>query len=171
MKTRPKLTDAVEAKILTWIRSGVYAHVAAEAEGIPWEVFEQWLGWGTRRSPRPIRRYARFAANVREAAAFGRLRAEMKIFEKDAKLWLLSGPGKERQDYPGWSSAAKAIPRRAKGEPDLFADPALAALLEAMLNALEPFPDARRAAVAALYRPRPEQGRVPTPPDGEEAGE
>jgi hypothetical protein len=150
MSTRPQLTDAVESRILVWIRSGAFPHTAAAAEGIPLEVFEQWLAWGTRKSPPPRPRYRRFARQVEQAAAVGRVRAEIKILQKDPKLWLLSGPGRERLDCPGWTSATKPVARPGQRDINLFADPQLAGLLEALLAALAPFPDARRAAVQAL---------------------
>jgi hypothetical protein len=110
MSIRPKLTDAIEHKILVWIRSGVYPHVATEGEGIPQDVFARWLALGSRRKPPPSPRYRRFAESVRQAAAVGRMRAEIRALEKDPKFWLLSGPGKERPDNPGWTTALKAQP-------------------------------------------------------------
>jgi hypothetical protein len=150
MSTRPRLTDAIEHKILVWIRSGVYPHVAAEAEGIPQEVFQRWLAHGTRRQPPPSPRYRRFAEHVRQAVAVGRMRVEIRVLEKDPKFWLLSGPGKERPDYPGWTTAVKALPPRDERVINLFADPVFAKLVETLLTALIPFPEARKAAVEAL---------------------
>jgi hypothetical protein len=150
MSKRPRLTDALENKILVWIRSGAFPHIAAEAEGIPTEVFHRWMAWGTRRSPLPRERYRRFAHNVQQAAAFGRLRVEIAIRDKDPKFWLLSGPGKKRPGCPGWTSASKPLPAPDPRELNLFADPQLAGLLEKILAALAPFPEARQAAVEAL---------------------
>ena len=150
MSNRPKLTDAIEHKILVWIRSGVYPHVAAEAEGIARDVFERWLALGTRRKPPPGPRYRRFAENVLQAAAVGRLRVEIRALEKDPKFWLLSGPGKERPDNPGWTTALKAQPVKDQRVMNLFEDPAFAKVIEALLAALIPFPEARKAAVEAL---------------------
>jgi hypothetical protein len=159
MNTRPKLTEALEHRIVMWIRSGAHAHVAAEAEGVPYEVFDRWLERGTRKSPRPPAHYRRFAHSVRTAVAVSRIRAEIEVAKEDPRCWLLSGPGKERPDYAGWSSAGKAMPRPDRGEVNLFADPALAGVLEAVLKALAPFPEARRAVADALAAPEP-----PPPP-------
>jgi hypothetical protein len=150
MDTRTKLTDAIEHKIIAWIHSGAFAHVAAEAAGVRPEVFEQWLAWGTRTRPRPIPRYRRFAHHVRQAVAVGRLLAEARVYDKDPKTWLLSGPGKEQADCPGWSATVKAVPRRSRSEVNLLADPRLADLVQNILKALEGFPDARQAVAAAL---------------------
>ena len=148
MSTRPRLTAALENKILVWIRSGDYPHLAAEAEGIPQEVFEQWLARGT--GKRASRRYRDFARNVRKASAIGRIRAEIRVLEKDPKLWLLSGPGKERADCRGWTSAVKGTAGAGAREVNLFAEAELAGFLEALLAALAPFPEARKAVAEAL---------------------
>jgi hypothetical protein len=148
MSTDPKLTAEIEDRILVWIRNGAFPHLAAEAEGVPQEVFESWLARGSQK--RASRRYRDFARNVRKAIAVGRIRAEIRVLEKDPKLWLLSGPGKERSDCPGWTATVKSVPRRDAGPANLFADPAGVALVAALLAALAPFPDARRAAAQAL---------------------
>jgi hypothetical protein len=162
MSTRPRLTAEVEDKILVWIRSGAFPHVAAEAEGVPQEVFERWLARGD--APRAGPRYRRFAANVRKAVAVARLRTEIRVLEKDPKFWLLSGPGKDRPGCRGWASAVKVAAEAAPAGVNLFADPVLSGLLEALLAALAPFPEARKAAVQALAErapaenPRSEKG-------------
>ncbi len=155
MSIRPTLTDEVEDRILMWVRSGAFPEVAAEAEGVPAEVFARWMAWGSRTQPPPRPRYRRFVRNVRQAAAQARLRSEIKVREKDLKFWLLSGPGKERPGCPGWTTAVKGLPPRDEAALNLFADPALAGLLETLLAALAPFPEARRAAVEALRAAEP----------------
>jgi hypothetical protein len=152
MSTAPRLTDDLEHKILVWIRSGAFPHIAAAAEGVAPEVFDQWLERGTRKTPRPGRRYRRFARNVLQAIGVARIRAEIRALEKDPKFWLLSGPGKDRPDCPGWTGAVRA---RAAARPDEFnalSDPVLAPLLEQLLVALLPFPEARLAAVQTLQK-------------------
>ena len=99
MSNRPKLTDAIEHKILVWIRSGVYPHVAAEAYGVPRALFEKWMRHGEKHRTQPYRRFWR---KVREAQAQARLKAEMDARAKDARFWLHYGPGKEIADTPGW---------------------------------------------------------------------
>src|SRR5450755_4565132 len=42
----PPLTPEVEQKILAYVRAGGYAHIAAVAAGIPFEVFEEWMRKG-----------------------------------------------------------------------------------------------------------------------------
>jgi hypothetical protein len=150
MSTRPKLTDALEDRILVWIRSGAFPQVAAEAEGVPRAVYQQWIERGTRTSPPPIPRYQRFVRKIQKAAGVGRIRAEIALREKDPKTWLLSGPGKEQEDSPGWSSAVKPRPGRKDGESAPGGHTQLAALIEALLEALEPFPVARQAAAEAV---------------------
>jgi hypothetical protein len=165
MSARPRLTDAIENQICLWVRSGALPHVAAEAEGVPREVFQQWLTWGTRKSPRPLPRYRRFAQRVRTAAAVCRVRVEIQIREKDPKFWLLSGPGKEQPGYPGWTTAVKALPPAEADGVDLFADPGFIGLVHALLAALAPFPEARKVAAQALqeFVPAVGAGREESP--------
>jgi hypothetical protein len=152
----PKLTPQLEEKILVWVRSGAYPNVAAAAEGVSLDVFERWRVWGTRKSPRPIKRYQQFAANLLSAAGFARVRAEIKVLEKDPKGWLLCGPGRERPDRPGWSTAVKAAAAEQDGG-NLWTNPVLAGQIERVLAALVPFPEARKAVVEALQKPASEQ--------------
>jgi hypothetical protein len=135
--------------------------------GVPRPVFEQWLERGTRKS-RPSSRYRRFAENVRTALAVCRIRAEIVMVQKDPRTWLLCGPGKDRLDYAGWSSAIKGEPREDQTEINLLADPALARIMEAVLAALTPFPEARQAVAAAIQRPGREKKTAPETPDEQE---
>ena len=47
---RPLLTAAVETTILAYVRAGGFAHVAAEAAGVPRELFEEWMRRGESRT-------------------------------------------------------------------------------------------------------------------------
>src|SRR5436305_15272972 len=80
-------------RILSYIRSGGYPLVAAEAAGVPREVFLRWIERGMRQRAREP--YRSFARGVRQAAAHGRLVAELAVYGKDPKYWLAHGPGKE----------------------------------------------------------------------------
>lgn len=99
------LTDDTERSILSFIRAGGFAHVAAEAAGVPREEFDEWLA-------RPGRRYRAFALAVRQAEAQARLRVEVAVLDARPLDWLKSGPGKPRPDFPGWTAAARATPVR-----------------------------------------------------------
>src|SRR5436309_2698023 len=99
-----RLTPALQAVIVQFIRAGGYDWIAAEAAGVPRPVFERWLRWGER-----ARRgsYRDFFEQVLKARAEARLAAELTAFKKDARFWLRAGPGRESPDRPGWSNSVK----------------------------------------------------------------
>jgi hypothetical protein len=144
---RPRLTPQLSRNIVASIRSGGYAHVAAQAWRVPPEVFDDWLRRGSR--PRAREPYASFAQDVLEAQAQARLRAEIAAFAKDPKGWLNHGPGRESEDNPGWSAQVKAALVASEGN-NPFLDPQLLALFQQVLSLLIPFPEARRQVAQAL---------------------
>ncbi len=81
----------------------------------------------------------------------------MAVLSDKPDLWLTKGPGKDRADSPGWSGVVKPLVQVDNRSVNLLADPTSAALLQLLLAALAPFPEARRAALAAL-------NGDPTPP-------
>src|SRR6266511_87402 len=109
---RHQLTPQVQADICAFIRSGGFPAVAAEAAGIPLNVFERWMRSG--RAARPVPVYRDFYEAVRTAMAHARLRAENRAFEQSAVTWLKSGPGKETAHFPGWTSPARPKPPPAR---------------------------------------------------------
>ena len=64
-RQQPRLTPAVQQTITAYIRAGGYPHVAAEAAGVPRDVFDDWLRRGE--EGRPSRPHRRFARQVRQA--------------------------------------------------------------------------------------------------------
>lgn len=77
-----------------------YPHVAAEAAGVPRHVLQRWLDLSTKR--RDVHRpYRNFADQLRQAQAQARVKAEIAVLDADPKIWLRSGPGKEREGDPG----------------------------------------------------------------------
>lgn len=104
-RARYRLTLALQEKIVAYIRAGGFAHVAAEAAGLPREVFARWLARGER--PGAPASYRAFAQAIREAEAQTRLQAELNV-RKDKPLdWLKAGPGKDAADNPGWTNPGK----------------------------------------------------------------
>jgi hypothetical protein len=150
-RTRIKLTPALGERICACIRSGGYAHVAAEAVGVPRDLFERWMVGGRKKGAREP--YRSFAAAVAQAEAEARLRAETAVFKKqDWDIWLRCGPGKESGKSPGWTAAA-----RPRGGEDPKQGRAanlelILELCEKLLEALEPFPEARDAAAAVIAK-------------------
>jgi hypothetical protein len=141
--SRIRLTPALEQLILAGIRAGGFAQISAEAAGIGRETFERWLRIGQRNKKQP---YRSFFEKVRQAVAQARLRAEMDVREKDVRFWLRYGPGKETVDTPGWSAPPKPVYR--SDRPVHSRDLQLLGTL--LLDALQPYPEARRACHQAL---------------------
>lgn len=105
-RARYRLTLALQEKIAAYIRAGGFAHVAAEAAGLPREVFARWLERGER--PGAPANYRRFARVIREAEAQARLQAELSVRGDKPLDWLKAGPGKANADNPGWTNPGKA---------------------------------------------------------------
>lgn len=141
-----QLTAEVEQRILAAIRAGAYPHVAAEAAGVPRQLFRRWLRQGKRR---PDRTYGPFYRHVRQAQAQARLKAEIDARDKDVRFWLRYGPGKESADNPGWTSTVKPRPLPPA---DTGARTAAQwnALLARILQVLTAFPEARAALIEAM---------------------
>jgi hypothetical protein len=104
-RARYRLTLALQEKIAAFIRAGGFAHVAAEAAGLPREVFARWLARGEG-ADAPAN-YRGFARAIREAEAQGRLQAELNVRKAKPLDWLKAGPGKARADNPGWGDSSK----------------------------------------------------------------
>jgi hypothetical protein len=105
-RARYRLTLALQEKIAAFIRAGGFAHVAAEAAGLPREVFARWLERGER--PGAPANYRVFARAIREAEAQARLQAELNVRSDKPLDWLKAGPGKASSDKPGWTNPGKA---------------------------------------------------------------
>jgi hypothetical protein len=140
------LTGALIQEIAARIHAGAFDHVAVESLGVPYDVYQGWLRRGRSRGSRALHRG--LVDSVRTARAQGRLMAEMKIRDKDPKVWLLQGPGRDTAGQPGWGNDSKvdseAVPQ------------VLWNLCDAMLDALGDMPEARTrvAEVADRLEPR-----------------
>jgi hypothetical protein len=136
--------------IAAGIRAGVYPHVASEAFGLPREVFDQAMRLGIAKdAPTEARK---FAAEIREAIAHARMKAEMQMLKEDAGFWLKHGPGKASEDNPGWSNPVK--PTLEEEDNNVVTSAELLELSAEILKALEPFAEARAAVVKVLDKPR-----------------
>ena len=143
----PLLAD----RVLSYIQSGGYPRVAAEAAGVPEEIFLQWIKRGEKKRAREP--YRTFARGVRQAVAHGRLIAELAVHEKDPKFWLTHGPGKETAHNPGWTGEVKPTGREDSGPVADDADAQWQALYTVLMQALAEFPEARLAVAQALRDP------------------
>jgi hypothetical protein len=145
---RYRLTPSLQAMICRYILSGGYAHVAAEAAGVPRHVFDRWLAHG--RARRPKRRYRVFYEAVLQAQAQVRLAAESKALTKDPLAWLKTGPGKDAPDRPGWSNPPKASLPSDHPAVNLLLRRETQEMLTTVLRLLAPYPEVRAAVAAAL---------------------
>jgi len=130
--------------------SGGYPHVAAEAAGVPREVFDAWLRRA--RVRRPKKKYRLFFEAILQARAQVRLAAEAKALLKDPFGWLKCGPGKETPDAPGWTNPPRA---QVDGDPEavnLLLRRETQELLATLLQVLQPFPEVRAAVAEALTK-------------------
>jgi hypothetical protein len=144
---RFRLTPQLRGEIVAGIRAGGYPHVAAEAFGVPQDVFDDWLQRGREAGARDP--YLAFANEVRQAFAQARLRAEISVFKDDPKIWLEHGPGRETERHPGWSVAVK--PAEAPDqERNILLDADVMQLFRTLMEVLAPYPDARAEVAQAL---------------------
>ncbi len=144
---RPVPTPEIEKMILAYVRAGGFTHVAAEAAGVPRDLFDAWMRKGE--GKRPPKVYRLFAVAVRQAEAQARLGAEVAALKDKPMDWLKAGPGKETAARPGWSALAK--PRAGGDKPTTpLMDPGVQAFLRTLLSALEAYPEARAAVAKVL---------------------
>jgi hypothetical protein len=152
-RSRYTLTPALAQLIVSYVRAGGYPWVCAEAAGLPREVFADWMRRGEEpggRSP-----YREFRRDVLQAHAQARLKAEVAILTDRPLDWLKFGPGKEMAEAPGWTGPARPRPTPDAGHEFSLADPAVQALLHTLLQALEPYPEAREVVGRAMRETLP----------------
>jgi hypothetical protein len=153
---RFRLTPSLVERICSYIRVGAYPAEAAEAAGVPKEIFQCWMRRSGRRRRGPL---ALLGPAVYEAMATARIYAETSVFRGDPLAWLKHGPGKEGTDRPGWSALVRAHAAQEGQAADDLLNPMFQEHFATILQALAPFPEARVAVAAALADPPPE---VPT---------
>ncbi len=150
-------TEALIADIANRIQGGAFPHVAAEAAGVPTEVFHDWLERGSQPGAREP--YRSLAERVRHAHGHARCMAEIDLHKKNSRAWLLNGPGKNSDHLPGWSAPVKGQPKPEKRTVNVLTEPQMQTLLATLLETLAPFPEARAALAKALAKQAPGVGR------------
>lgn len=148
MNSSIKLTKELEGSILAGIRAGGYPHVAAQAFGVPEELFAKWIASGSKKNAKDP--YKTFCLNVQAAKAQARLKAEMKAMEEDPRFWLKNGPGKEKPDSPGWAAMVRPMIGGNTNTINLFGSPDFIQFMATLRNVLAPFPQALDALSRAL---------------------
>ena len=149
-KTRHTLTPQIQHEICAFITAGGFPQIAAEAAGVPREVFKNWLEWGKKSGKGPYKKYRLFVEAVLQAVAQSRLTAEIKAHDDEPLRWLQQGPGKETSDSPGWSTPVKPSVNHTNNTINLLLHPEMQSLFAAILQVLAPFPEARQAVSEAL---------------------
>jgi hypothetical protein len=150
--THHPFDPAIATQILAFLRAGGMPHVAAEAAGLPYKTYRQWLRRGGRAgAAEPFRQ---FACDARTAVAQSRLKAEIAVREKDPKFWLKYGPGKETPDRPGWTGEVRPRPLPKQEPAEMIYHPQWRKLCTFLLQALDKYPEARLALVQALQKLR-----------------
>ncbi len=149
-----KLTADVQSAITAFILAGGFPHVAAQAAGIPTQVFDRWLEigdpTGRRKGWRPHPTYTPFWKAVMQARAQARLNAEMEAMKRDPLRWLMQGPGKDRPNDPGWSQVVRPVVTQDNRSVNVLLSPEMQGVFATMLQILAPYPEARAAIADAL---------------------
>ena len=147
-KKHVRLTPELQRQILAAIRAGGYPHIAAQAFDVPPELFGDWLQRGAQSARAPWRGLARA---VLAAHAQARLRAEIDVLARGPRYWLEHGPGRERPDKPGWSSAI-APAGAALGPPNALCDREFLAVLQRLRAEFDEEPQVQRR-IAGIVSP------------------
>jgi len=141
-------TEALISDIALRVQGGAFPHVAAEAAGVPAEVFHDWMERGSRPGAREP--YRSLAERVRHAHGHARCMAEIALCKGNPRAWLLNGPGKNSDTLPGWSAPVKGQPRPERHAANPLLEAPTQALLAKLLEVLAPYPDAHTALADAL---------------------
>ena len=112
---RIELSESIRVSILNYIRAGGYDWVAAEAAGIPAEVFHDWMRQGASEATGPLRD---FFIEVMKARSQSRLKAEIDLRDENTLAWLRYGPGREQLGRPGWTESVSIDAKQAWDEVD-----------------------------------------------------
>ena len=145
MAGRPSLlTPETHKAIVAAIRAGAYDWIAAQANGVDRQTFLNWMRRGERERINP---YLNFRIDVLTARAQARLSAEIEVRKDQPFNWLRFGPGREREDAPGWTETKEV--KHSGGLAVVQSDEWLR-IAAALDLALEPYPDARLAVARTL---------------------
>jgi hypothetical protein len=145
MAGRPTLlTPETHKAIVAAIRAGAYDWIAAQANGVDRQTFLNWMRRGERERINP---YLNFRIDVLTARAQARLSAEIEVRKDQPFNWLRFGPGREREDAPGWTETKEV--KHSGGFAVVQSDEWLR-IAAALDLALEPYPEARLAVARTL---------------------
>jgi len=103
---RTKLTEETQQSIIKAIKDGSFDYVAAEAAGITYQTFRNWVERGEK-AKRGL--YCEFYLAVMQARAQARKTAESRVWLEDPFKWLRFGPGREKPGRPGWTDGSEDV--------------------------------------------------------------
>lgn len=148
--SRHTLTPTLQETIVAYVRAGGFPNVAAEAAGVPGEVFADWLRQGEKPRARAV--YRDLVEAVRQATAQARLNAEVSVCSTKPLDWLRCGPGKPMgSERPGWTTAAKPT-SQPNQERSALEDPEVRTFLAELLAQLDALPEAREKLAEVLTK-------------------
>ena len=146
-----RLSLELQEQVVAGIRAGAFPHVAAQAFGVSRRSFNRWRRLG--RSNEGDAEFHSFACAVDQAIAQARLRAEIKIFTEQPRIWLQHGPGRETSDSAGWTVAVKpAVKARTAANP--FAMPEVQELIRVVIDCLDGQPQVQAKIADQVARMR-----------------
>lgn len=139
---------SLERAICDAIRSGGYGHIAAVAAGLPEKIYQRWMKRGQRKG-QEHQRFRQFRQRVLQAQAAARLKAEQEVFATDTAKWLRYGPGKDPDALRGWTGTVRPEFEQ-RVQINLLATREGSTLIQTILAALAPHPEAKLAAAQAI---------------------
>jgi len=160
------LTPQVADEICNYLIGGAYEHVAAEAAGVPYEIYQRWIAQGDKSlsgkfgGKKTV--YRDLALRVRKAKATARLLAETEMREKHPQAWLKCGPGREQPNRPGWSKEVAPVIVEDHRQINILASVEWSKLWDLISQALEEFP-AAKLAIAQVLLQHEKGGEPPGP--------
>jgi hypothetical protein len=147
-----KFSEDLADRIVNAVRAGAFLWIAAEAAGISERTLYQWLR--LQREP-----YLSFQRELGAASAQARLYAETWVYHNRPLAWLTLGPGRTKPGQDGWTDPAPkdlSDPRREQA----FLE--WTQLQQRILEALAPYPEAKKAVAQALVQAVQQQA-LPAP--------
>ena len=99
MGRRTKLTPEVQEKVVSAIRAGNYAHVAANYAGIGRRTFFRWMLWGEQEKSR---KFVEFRKAVKDAESEAEVRAVAMVQKHMADNWQAAMTYLERKFPDRW---------------------------------------------------------------------
>lgn len=121
--------------MLQYIKQGAYPWVVFESLGVCARTYYIWIRKGRteieellqkyeddkspKRKPAEVSVYGQLFLDVMKAQGQARLSCELAVKRRSPERWLTGGPGRSREDQPGWSPETQNINLNAQLEADV----------------------------------------------------